>query len=121
MRRRSCPTSISTGAAGRPTPAIRTDNFSTEFFGKVHADISGWYYFSSNTDDDGYLWVDGQLVSEDPGGHGQREALYYGYVNPIHLDAGQDYNFIFRQIEGTVTPGRTCPWQIYGDDGASSR
>lgn len=103
---------------GSPAPGIQTDNFSTEFFGKIHADVSGWYYFSSNTDDDGYLYVDGQLVSEDTGGHGQREALYYGYVNPISLVGGQDYNFIFRQIERTGDSGAHMSWEIYGDDGS---
>ena len=81
---------------GSPDPTINFDNFSTEFTGKIHADQDGWYTLITRTDDDGFLWVNGQLVSQDPGPHPPRDAWY---LNPIFLIGGQDYNFIFRQIE----------------------
>src|SRR5205807_3818938 len=81
---------------GSPDPAIQADLFSTQFTGKIHADVSGTYTFITNTDDDGYLWVNGKLVSQDPGLHGGRNATS---LTPISLAAGHDYDFIFEQSE----------------------
>ena len=80
-----------------PDPAIPNDNFSTEFTGKIVAPSTGTYYLISNTDDDGYLWVNGQLVSSDPGGHGTRFPWWNIYA--VDLIEAQSYNFVgLRQI-----------------------
>ena len=42
---------------GSPDPAIQSDNFSTQYTGKVHVDTAGTYTFVSNTDDDGFLFL----------------------------------------------------------------
>ena len=106
---------------GSPDPAIRASNNSTVFTGKVHADVAGTYTFISNTDDDGYLYVDGQLVSEDPGGHGTRNATS---VVAISLAANTDYDFVLLQSQGGggaganmlwVTPGATAPVIVPSD------
>ena len=78
-------------------------NFSTAFTGKIviPAGMGGVYKFISNTDDDGALFVDGQLVSYDPGGHGGRDAdtaAAPAFVTPITLAPGS-YNFVFLQAE----------------------
>ena len=55
---------------GSPDAAIRADNFSTTFTGKIRAPETGTYTILGFSDDDSYVWVDGHLVSGDPGGHG---------------------------------------------------
>ena len=48
---------------------FNADSFSTFIDGKIVTDLAGEYTFVANTDDDGYLWVNGQLVSSSPGSH----------------------------------------------------
>ena len=43
------------------------------FTGSLTPSVStGVYTIITNTDDDGYAWLDGTLISADPGGHGQQ-------------------------------------------------
>ena len=83
-----------------PTPpfsgTLRADNFSTAFSGKVYAPESGEYYFTTRSDDDGLLYVNGQLASFDPGGHGLRDAPY---TFPVYLNGGMEYEFLFLHAE----------------------
>ena len=54
-----------------PKPGvIRGDNHSTVFTGKLRPTETGQYQILGFTDDDSYVFVNGQLVSADPGGHG---------------------------------------------------
>ena len=91
-------------AAGTPEGAApNRANFSTAFTGKIiiPAGMGGEYKFISRTDDDGALFVNGQLVSYDPGGHGPRDAdtvAAPAFVTPITLQPGS-YNFVFLQAE----------------------
>ena len=85
------------GIAGSQDSAVVT--------GKVTTNAAGVYTFISNTDDDGWLYVDGVLVSFDPGGHGQRDAgLNFdinnqpiGTVIPISLAANTSYDFVMME------------------------
>ena len=113
-----------TGAAGDPGK-VQTGNNSVAFTGKINITTPGTYTFVSNTSNDGYLYVDGALVSSDPGDHMQEDAntsTTGGSVTPITLAAGQ-YDFVFEQTwaryvgqdanEGAalewITPGNTTP------------
>ena len=88
--------------SGSPATGIRNSNDSAVITGKVTPTASGTYTFYSNTDDDGYLYVNGVLVSSDPGGHGQRNATSAIDINehpigtalPVQLTAGTSYNFV---------------------------
>jgi len=59
-------------------PRIHTESFAQAFTGTLTVgsgpNQSGIYTIISNTDDEGYVWLNGQLVSADPGGHGQQDA-----------------------------------------------
>ena len=102
---------------------IPVNNYSTAFTGKIviPAGQGGEYRFISNTDDDGALFVNGQLVSYDPNGHGQRDAddaaNTAGFVTPITLQPGQ-YNFVFLQAEQAGGAGATMKWEGPATGGA---
>ena len=96
-------------------PRIGHTDWSIMYTGKIHTDAAGTYTFITNTDDDGYLWVNDMLVSSDPGGHGQRNATN---LVPISLAGNTDYDFIMVQSQGIfgagahllwVEPGQTTP------------
>ena len=83
------------------------NGFSTIFTGKIIASTTGSYTFISNSQDDGILYVNDTLVSEDLGAHGQRNAgaaAGAGQTFPIDLTAGQTYDFIFLQNKRTIAP-----------------
>jgi hypothetical protein len=92
---------------GVPDPGVNGDNFSTRFQGTITATAAGTYTFVSNTDDAGYLFVKGVLVSQDPGGHGQREATI---LTPITLTAGEVVPFVIYQAEGGGGAGVHLKW-----------
>jgi Concanavalin A-like lectin/glucanases superfamily/PA14 domain len=78
-----------------PDPAITNGGrASTIFTGKIKTAEAGVYTFVSNTDDDGYLFVNGVLVSSDPGGHGERNATN---LLPLNLTTNTQYNFVLMQ------------------------
>jgi hypothetical protein len=79
--------------------------YSTAFTGKLVAPETGDYYVLGFGDDDTHVWVDGQLASSDPGGHGTpaNTAAGIGTIdvrNLVHLVQGQAYNFQVLQAEG---------------------
>ena len=87
------------GQGGPPSNGglgISGTNFSTVITGKITITTAGSYTFPTQTDDDSYLYVDGVLVSADPGGHGLRPAPTQ---HPITLTAGA-HNFQFYQSQG---------------------
>ena len=90
------------GTPGSPEPGvIRTDNHSTVFIGTIHRPRAGEYQILGFSDDDSYVWVNGQLVSADPGGHGIPGIVTdIDIRNPITLAAGQSYDFVLVQSEG---------------------
>lgn len=121
------PVTVSTGAlninfnwgTGSPVPGvIRGNSNSSVFTGKVFAPQDGIYTFVGNSDDDHYLYVDGVLVSEDPGGHGQRDAAGntdvngnpIGSVFPISLQGGHSYDYVFLQNQGGGGAGAHLEW-----------
>src|SRR6185312_10279282 len=88
------------------------------FTGQIVANQTGVYTVITNTDDDGFLWIDDKLVSADPNGHGQQDAnntrTYGNNVNdsliPVSLIAGSHYNFVFLQQEGGGGSGAHLKW-----------
>jgi hypothetical protein len=78
-----------------PDPLITNGGrASTIFSGRIKTTDAGTYTFVSNTDDDGYLFVNGVLVSQDPGGHGERNATN---LTPLTLAANTQYDFVLYQ------------------------
>lgn len=84
-----------------PAPAIQSHDFSSIFTGKLNVTTGGVYTLLSNTDDDGYLYVDGALVSLDPGAHGQRNAANF---TPVTLSPGA-HDVVFQQSQGLNASG----------------
>jgi hypothetical protein len=92
---------------GTPDPSIQNFQNSAIFTGTITATVAGTYTFVNNTDDDGYLFVNGVLVSDDPGGHGQQDAAdQFG----LNLTAGQKVNYVFFQNQGGGGSGAHIEW-----------
>jgi hypothetical protein len=93
-----------------PDPAITNGGRASSIFtGKIKTMEAGSYVFISNTDDDGYLYVNGVLVADDPGGHGERDATFF---QPITLAANTFYNFVlFQTNSGGGAAGAHLKWQ----------
>jgi hypothetical protein len=104
-------------STGEPIPGvIRGDQHSTVHTGKIRTpDEAGSYTLLAYTDDDSYFYVDGQLVSSDPGGHDfpipvGGDASGFGSVTPITLAANTDYDFVVVQSEGGGGSGVILRW-----------
>jgi hypothetical protein len=105
-----------------PAPGIAATNYSTIFTGKVTIPDNGNgtpneqldVRIMGSTDDDGYVFVNGVLVSADPGGHGLRDADQsgnpLGFSNTIKLTEGQSYDFVFLQSQGGGGAGAFLRW-----------
>jgi len=86
-------------------PGVRSTNFSSVFTGQLIISSGGFYNFPIQTDDDGYLYVDGQLVAADPGAHGARPApIQFG----LDMAAG-NHNFQYFQSQG----GGGWDWHLF--------
>jgi hypothetical protein len=111
---------------------IHTESFSQAFTGVLTAGISGVYTIITNTDDDGYAWIDGTLVSADPGVHGQQDTLFPSplYPNqptrtqdtlvPVYLAAGQSYNLTMFMGNTGGDSGAHLTWVEPAPAGSSS-
>ena len=86
---------------------LHSESTDSVFTGQIVPAISGTYTLISNTDDSGFWWVNGTLVSQDPGGHGQRDS---GTVTPVVLSAGTAYNFVFIQENVGGGAGYHAEW-----------
>ena len=110
------------GTNASPIAGIQNVNWSDVIAGKIVIPASAItnidgvtqdpIVFSSNTDDDGYLFIDGQLVASDPGGHGQRDAYLGGTGGtqvPLVLTPGP-HNFQLFHSEGGGGAGAIMKW-----------
>jgi len=84
------------------------DNFSVIFSGKIKTDAAGAYTFHANTDDDGYLVVDGQIVSNNANLHGNQDSTNF----PITLAANTSYDFQFYMSNR----GGGWAWHMYWNE-----
>jgi len=110
------------------SPHDIAETFSREYTGKIHAPQTGDYVFATNSDDNSFLVVDGQLVASLIG---WGVDAYYGSsrgdgVSPkgdqthkIHLTAGQEVNFQYWQQEGGGGDYANMKWRIENADAAS--
>lgn len=88
---------------------IDAGSFSTFVHGKVTTGgAAGAYTFVTNTDDDGYLYVNGQLASADPGAHAARNATT---VYPLELEPYTAYDFVFLSSNRGGEWGMHLMWQ----------
>ena len=101
---------------GSPDATIRPDNHSTLFVGKLIAPATGTYEILGYGDDDTHVFVDGQLVSSDPLGHGHEDppransVSHGGGAATIALTAGQSYDLVALQAEGAAARASACSW-----------
>ena len=82
---------------------------SSLFEGKIKTDLAGSYTFFANTDDDGYLWVNGQLVSVNGGSHTEQSPVV---TIPITLAAQTPYDFVFLHNNRGGQWTMTMSWQV---------
>jgi len=88
---------------------FNASSFSAIIEGKVTTDLAGPYTFYASTDDDGYLWVAGQLVSGNPGGHSLQQSPVT--TIPINLAANTSYDFVFLENQRGGQWGMNMSWQ----------
>ncbi|HZN66574.1 MAG TPA: PA14 domain-containing protein [Tepidisphaeraceae bacterium] len=105
---------------GSPHPNIRDNHFSTVYQGKLVAPEDGEYLILGAGDDDTHVYVNGVLVSSDPLGHGVPANSAAGQNNieykvPIDLVAGQQYDIVVLQSEGTGGTGVFLRWVLPSD------
>ena len=105
--------------SGSPGAGVGADNFSTVVTGQVKTNAAGSYRFLGFTDDDGIVFVNNQLTSYDPNGHGERDPRAQGVnsfggvdggVFPITLAADTWYDFAVFQAEGTGGAAAVLRW-----------
>ena len=91
-------------------PRVGRQDFAQIFSGKLQVGLSGAYTIISNTDDSGFVWVNGALVSADPGIHTQEDvsdSIPGDTLVPVFLQPGQSYNLTMEMT------------QLGGDDSAA--
>jgi len=96
-----------------PHPDIKADGVSVAFTGRIKTRQAGDYTFVGETDDDHWLYVNGKLVSSDPGPHPARDARTGGRpdtVVPIKLAADSEYDFVFLVNERDRLFACTMKW-----------
>jgi hypothetical protein len=91
------------------TSGFNATSFSVLVEGKVTTDLAGPYTFVANTDDDGYLWVNGQSVSSSPGSRNQQNSPTT--TIPITLAADTAYDFVFLENQRGSLWGLNMSWQ----------
>jgi hypothetical protein len=84
--------------SGSPTAGINSTSWSAVYTGKITVNTAGIYTFVTNSNDDSWVYVDGQLVVNDPNGHDGRDT--FGTLNgnigkPISLNAGNHSVVVF--------------------------
>ena len=85
-----------------------TDNFSVEWTGKLKVTVGGNYSFFTQSDDGSRVFIDGQLVSENDGSHGNTGGDIGGpaiLLSPGFHDVRIDFT------EGTGSGGEQFKWQ----------
>ena len=106
------------GNSGQGYPlasGFNANAFSVFVEGTVTTDLAGTYLFGANTDDDGYLYLNGQLVSSNTGTHGQRLA---NVTIPVSLSANTAYDFVFLEDNRSGPWGFQMYWQEPNADGS---
>ena len=107
-------------------PRVEWEDFNQVFTGKIQVGISGVYTIISNTDDSGFAWVNGTLVSADPGGHGQQDTTSTrggDTLTPVVLQPGQSYNLTMEMENVGGGAGAHLKWiepQLFQGTVASS-
>lgn len=84
------------------------DNFSIQFTGKLRVTLPGNYSFFTQSDDGSRVFIDGQLVGENDGSHGNTGGDVGGV--PIFLSAGY-HDVRLEATEGTGNGGVQFRWQ----------
>ena len=90
---------------GSPDASVNVDQFSVRWAGTIKAPETGTYTFTTNTDDGGRLWINGQQVTNDWSDHGQQDAS-----GTISLTAGQIYPIIMEMYENGGGASATLSW-----------
>jgi hypothetical protein len=101
---------------GSPAPgSIGNDNHSTVFVGKIRTNEAGDYNIRGWGDDDTHVYVNGVLVSSDPGGHdfpvpigGDTGGI--DFQRTLTLAANTEYDIVVMQAEGGGGSGVYLRW-----------
>ena len=109
---------------GSPHPAIRGDNHSTLWVGKIVTNAAGDYQILGYGDDDTHVFVNGQLASSNPGGHGIQDPrdpasiARGGGAATLSLAANTEYDIVLLQAEQGGGSGVFLRWVQPGSTSA---
>jgi len=95
---------------GAPAPGIGSDNFSVRWTGTVEAPATGYYTFSTRSDDGVRLKLNGGTVIDDWNYHAPTERS----SNPIHLTAGSRTPVVLEYFEAGGGAEVSLHWQPPG-------
>jgi hypothetical protein len=98
------------GTAAAPAPAVKADNFSVRWTGRVQAPVSGSYRFTTVSDDGIRLWVNGQLLIDNWTSH----APTTNTSAAISLSAGVKYTITLEYYEKTGGATIRLQWSYTG-------
>lgn len=83
-------------------------NFSVRWLGYVRPTVSGNYQFGIDSDDAGFLLIDGSIAAQYPGDHGMSG---YQWGTAINLTTGTYYKIEVQVIQGGGGAGCRVGWQ----------
>ncbi len=92
-------------ASGSPDPAVAADSFSVRWTGRVQAQFTELYTFTTRTDDGARLWVNGELLVDQWVNQSATE-----WSGTIALVAGVDYTIELDYYENTGSALAQLSW-----------
>lgn len=93
---------------GSPDPALPKDNFSVRWTGKLLAQYSETYTFTTRSDDGVRVYIDDKLVINQ--WHNQSAT---SFSNNIDLQAGKSYNIVIEYYESHFLSQMRLYWNSY--------
>ncbi|MBL9212400.1 MAG: immunoglobulin domain-containing protein [Opitutaceae bacterium] len=95
---------------GAPAQGIGNDNFSVRWTGTVEAPVTGYYTFSTRSDDGVRLKINGATVIDDWNYHPPVDR----FSNPVHLTAGSRSSVVLEYFEAGGGAEVSLHWQPPG-------
>ena len=93
--------------AASPDPSIGADTFAVRWTGQIRADETGTYTFTVRADDEVRLWINGQLVINQPNAG---TAIVDNVSAPVQMVAGEKVDIRVEYAENTGRAGARLFW-----------
>jgi hypothetical protein len=97
---------------GAPAPGVGSDNFSVRWSGTVEAPVTGYYIFTTRSDDGVRLKLNGTVIIDDWTQHAPSDRS----SSPVHLTAGSRTPIILEYFEAGGGAEISLHWQPPGQN-----